>query len=445
MKIYHFSLFLVAAFVLGACNTVAPTDQPPSSPVGTSTRACQGCWVSIGSAKTASYQNDLLGNEGFTIRHPLLTLNGTTPIAMWDEVDPIFGNGICYGLNTRASKLVGNAWSENSLPQFPACGKHRAIAPALKSPPTGGDMLFYDSKVVTGGSSSWTQYGTPVPMNGLGFEPLDTDKTNESNGYAVAQTYQGIPTVAFSAYLLSDPARTSKIFMYRWQNNTWLNLGKKPDGSFDNGDNPKLVLRGDGNPVIAYRRTAAGGAYTIVVSRLNSANIQITSNITSKTMFVYPDFALVLDDTENPIVASSESLPSAGNAGATQLIVRGMDSNNVVKNLGGTPLETAGVGLSYKPFLVFFGSTAWVAYRFNSLFVKEWVSASNTWKQIGNSIAPTSYTGFSTSIDTPQLVVQTNQNLVVMFNQENQRRIYYPHGPTIYTHYTELNVYSLMP
>jgi hypothetical protein len=438
MKFYHLGLYLVAAFVLGACNTGVPTDQSASSPVGTSTRACSGCWVFMGSAKTAFYQNDPLGNEGLTIGHPLLTMNDTTPIAMWDEIDPLYSDSSCHVLHTRSSKLVGNVWSENSVPQFPACGKRRALAPALKSPTTGGNMLFYDNKVVVGGLSLWTQFGTPVPMSGLGFEALDTDKTNESNGYAVAQTRQGIPTVAFSAYFLSDPARTSKIFVYRWQNNTWVNLGKKPDGSFDNGDNPKLVLRSGGSPVIAYRRTAFGGAYTIVVSRLNSANVQITSNINSKTMFVYPDFALVLDDNEIPIVASSESPPNTGN---TVLMVRSMDNNNVVKVLGGTPLETAGVGLSYKPFLIFFGSTAWVAYRFNSLFVKSWVSASDIWKPVGDPIAPTSMTGFSTSIDTPQIVVQPNQNLLVMFNQENRQRFF----GNLTNIYTELKVYSLTP
>ncbi len=438
MKFYPLSFFLVLAVTLGACNTAIPIEQSPSSPVGTSNRACSGCWLYIGSPKTAFYQNDPLGNEGFTIKHPLFTLNDTTPVAMWDDVDPIFGNVSCSVLNTRSSKLFRNDWSENSLPQFPACAKRRAIAPALKSPTTGSTMLFYDNKVVIGGLSTWTPFGTPVPMNGLGFESLDTDKTNESNGYAVAQTRQGIPTVAFSAYLLSDSTRTSKIFMYRWQNNTWLNLGKKSDGSFDNGDNPKLVLLSGGSPVIAYRRTAFGGAYTILVSRLNSANVQITGNITSKTMFVYPDFALVLDDNEIPIVASSESPPSAGN---TVLMVRSMDNNGVVKVLGTTPLETAGLWLSYKPSLIFFGSTAWVAYRFNSLFVKRWVSESDIWKPVGDPIAPSSRTGFSTSIDTPQIVLQPNQNPLVMFNQENRRRFLWNFTDI----YTELKVYSLTP
>lgn len=448
MKIYHFGLFLVAAFILGACNTVIPADQSPSSTVGT-TRAysCPDCWGYLGSPQSGYYSFTPGGDAfGSMIQHPILTMNGTTPMAMWDAEEFLNPLSVlsCPFWRKLSSTLVGNLWSENSVPQFPACGTRRAIAPQLKSPPTSGNMLFYDNTVVRGGATEWIPFGTAIPMNGLGFADMDTDKTNESNGYAVAQTDQGIPTVAFSAYLLSDSTRTSKIFMYRWQNNTWANIGKQQlDGSFDNGDSPKLVLRGDGNPVIAYRKIASGGTYRIVTSQLNSMNIQTTRAINSKTMFVYPDFSLVLDDSQNPIVAYSESLPNTGNTGTTQLMVRSIDSNGGVNTLGTVPLETAGVGLSYKPFMVFNNSTLWIAYRFNNLVVKGFLPTSNTWKQIGYQIAPTNINGYQTSIDTPQLFVQPNQNLLVMFNQINTG-----YGGTFgdtLTKITELKVYSRKP
>jgi hypothetical protein len=445
MRFYHFGLFLVAAFGLGACNTVSPTEQSSSSPVGISNRAssCLDCWSSIGSPKSAFYQNTLLGNDGLTIRHPLLTMSGTTPITMWDEIDPVFSNSSCSVLNTRSSRLVDQvrgAWSENSMPQFSACGKRRAIAP--RPTPTVSNMLFYDNLVVTGGDTSWTPFGTPVPMNGLGFDDMNTDKTNESNGYAVAQTYLGIPTVAFSAYLLSDPTRTSKIFLYRWQNNAWVNLATKSDGSFDNGDNPKLAMRGS-SPVIAYRKpTQQGGSYLITVSRWNLTNMQRIGDMSLKTMFAYPDFALVLDKSGFPIVALTESIPTAGDIVATQLMVRRMNDSGAVELLGGVPLETAGVGLSYKPAIVFFDSALWVAYRFGNLFVKAWATTTNVWKSIGNPIKPINLTGYSTSIDTPQMVLQPNQNPLVMFNQENSQVDF---RRAIEFRYTELKAYAWTP
>jgi hypothetical protein len=461
MKFYHFGLFLIAAFVLGACNTVTPTEQSPSSTVGTSNRAllCSGCWSSIGSPKTAVYQYEIGGifstfGTGFTIGHPLLTMNGAIPMAMWDENKPYFPRKNCSTGYSWASKLVDNiknVWSENFVPQFPACGKRRAIA--ARPTPTVSNMLFYDDTVVTGGETLWTTFGTPVPMNGLGFDINNTNPynpeaeatvTNESNGYAVAQTYQGIPTVAFSAYLLSDPTRTSKIFLYRWQNNAWVNLGKKSDGSFDNGDNPKLAMRGGNSPVIAYRKpTQQGGSYLITVSRWNLTNMQRIGDVSLKTMFAYPDFALVLDQNGFPIVAltESKSIPSMGVV-PTQLMVRRINDSGVVELLGGAPLETAGVGLSYKPSIVFFDSTLWVAYRFGNLFVKAWATTTNVWKSIGNPIVPTNLTGYSTSIDTPQIVLQPNQNPLVMFNQENRQ---VTDLPQIDTRYTELKAYAWTP
>jgi hypothetical protein len=446
MKIYHFGLFLVAAFILGACNTVTPTESSPLSTVGTSNRAllCSGCWSPIGSAHSGYYHFDVNG-IGATIEHPLLTMNGTTPMAMWNLIDPYLRPRNCSMVYSGSSKLidqVNGIWSGNSVPQLQAC--RRAIAP--RPTPRVSNMLFYDGMVVTGGDTSWTPFGTPVPMNGLGFDDMDTDKTNESNGYAVAQTYLGIPTVAFTAYLLSDPTRTNKIFLYRWQNNAWVNLGKKSDGSFDNGDNPKLAMRGDNTPVIAYRKpTQQGGSYLITLSRWNLTNMQRIGDMTLKTMFAYPDFALVLDRSGFPIVASTESksIPSMSVVPTTQLMVRRMNDSGVVELLGGAPLETTGYGLSYKPSIVFFDSQLWVAYMFNNLFVTTWGTTTNVWKPRGDPIAPTSFgLEFFTSMDTPQIVLQPNQNPLVMFNQENRQ---VTDLPTIDTRYTELKAYSWTP
>lgn len=148
---------------------------------------------------------------------------------------------------------------------------------------------------------------------------LETDTSRLAGRSSLALNSSGNPVVAWVEYNLtpaSDLTDNNKIYVKRWQNNQWVQLGNGVSQSdIDNHllDNPSLALRSDGNPIVAYQQCAVGCRQFydhpypvgIYVKQWNGSSWVALGNGLGTPAY---DPALAIDSQNRPVVAFSACL-----------------------------------------------------------------------------------------------------------------------------------------
>jgi hypothetical protein len=405
MKVIR-SLFVSMGLLgLAACNSASPSDQAVSSSTQIpsvdsgrlhalatpcSTQTCS--WKYLGSIKA------ITSSSGTQIRNPVLTISNGIPTAIWWHSSDA---NYCSQQGLQISSYAGGAWSSSPDPLF-CNATDQAVGPAPTT--TGRSIMVFltgnQLHLVTGVPGAWQEWPTPVPTNGLVLESNPTTLlysiNEEPSRLSVVQTPNGNPTVAFSAYLASDPLKTRKIFIYRWQTNAWVNLGAQTDGSMDVGEFPRLAIRDTSEPEVVYRKPNGGNTFVLALRIWNVYFMRPLGNITPNNVFVSKKFTFNLNSSGQRIIASTEWPNSATSvSGPSQLMVRMRnDGLGTYEPIGPGPLHTSSFGWDLEPSVTTWGTNQQVMISYNSSApfsggytlsssVQEWNRTTQHWSMVG--------------------------------------------------------------
>jgi hypothetical protein len=434
MQSFRLSFSLIALLTVSACNTTVPTnpsdfaapnlsDTPiASEPSGESgnleSQALRSACRFLACSWNPLGVQPLDYIEAQNVSSPAIALGGGDPTVAWQETGKAPGNA--FEKNVLVRTFLNGAWSAVSRLNDIGPGSDPALAPALSSTNANiiafvekqagpfGDAMLRLKQGLRGG------WGVFDPNSYTGINMIPSEGSDVSHP-AVVQDVQGNPTVAWSEY--NPVTKVNEIFVWRWRNNTWVNLGSRSDRSVADGDFPKLALQANGDPILAYVRGDLSSPIAdpphIAVKRWTANSFQAIGPADTGVSLAYRTFSLAVDATNAPLVVMGEY----GADGHFRLLVRRRSTAGVWERLGPALEDRVGGGLiiySLPNIVVANGQILVATSVRGDIEVRRWNASSKTWGLQGVAIQ-------AHADEAPVIAVRANGDPVLAYSTRSAR------------------------
>jgi hypothetical protein len=227
----------------------------------------------------------------------------------------------------------------------------------------------------------------------------------------------GNPIVSWIEY---DGA-TTNIYVKRWQNNQWAQLGDYLDSSLNSiPTSPDLVVNSSGNPLVAWSEyDPASSSNNIYVKEWSNGQWEPLGSYLDKTKSNDANLPhIALDSNNRPFVSWQECFSgTAGNCANHNVYVKRWDGNNWISlgNTVDTNPDNSAYGNSLAIDLDGNPIVSWDEYdsaNKRHIYVKRWET--NKWTKVGNT-----YLDSSNSEDaiSPRIIVDSTNTPLVAWAQ----------------------------
>jgi hypothetical protein len=432
MKSFRLSFSLIALLSLAACNTAIPTNPSGMSapefsdiPIASEPSSESGNLESQAFASACRFLAcswNPLGVQPLDYiaaqdaRSPAISLGGGHPTVAWQETG--IAPGTAFEQNVVARTFLNGAWSAVRRLNDIGPGSDPALAPALSS--TNANIIAFVEKqagslsdavirIKRGVGGGWGAFD-PNSYSGIGM--IHSTGSDVSHP-AIVQDAQGNPTVAWSEY--NPTTRVNNIFVWRWRNNDWVNLGSRSDRSVADGDFPKLALLANGDPILAYLsgnpdRPSLDPIH-VAVKRWTVNGFRTIGPADAGAYLAHPVFSLAVDATNAPLVVMGEY----GTDRHLRLLVRRRNAAGVWERLGAALQDQAAGGLiiySLANIVVANGQVLVATSVRGNIEVRRWNASSKTWGLQGAAIS-------AHANKVPVIAVRANGDPVVAYTSRS--------------------------
>jgi hypothetical protein len=356
--------------------------------------------------------------------NPSITLTPTgNPMVAWQEYA-----GTTWYHDIFVRRWDGTGWPSVGNSDVKISSSNDSINPSVVSDSAGnpvvawaegpGGLNSYNIYVQRWNGTAWVSYGSGTP--------IDRTASNNATKPSIALDSNNRPYVAW----IEEVNGSRNIYVKRWNGSNWVWVGGS--AALDVGINnyvgkPSLAIGSDSVPVIAWAEENASGNSNIYVKRLvgNTWTLVGTGPIDRVIANYAESPSLDLDNSNNPVVAWSESVSTSWNvyskrwdAATSSWVLVGNIIDKTATNNAYTP--SLQVGTNNNPVISWWETDN----GSENIYVKRWNSTTSKWVQVSTGAVDTNLSQDATM---PSMVLNAANNPIVAWQESTateQHNIY---------------------